>query len=38
MLASKFTGLVVNMVCWHDDSYKGNTEVLEESDAVPFNR
>jgi hypothetical protein len=36
MLPSKFTVLVMNMVCWHDDNYQGNTEVLEENDAVPF--
>jgi hypothetical protein len=36
MLASKFTDLVMNMVCCHEDNYQGNTEVLEENDAVPF--
>jgi hypothetical protein len=37
MLGAKFAGLVTNMVCWHDEYYQGNTEVLEEiHDAVPF--
>jgi len=36
MLANKFTGLVMNMVCWHDDNYLGNTEVFEETDTAPF--
>jgi hypothetical protein len=36
MLATKFTGLVMSMVCWHDDNYQGDIEVLEKSDRVPF--
>jgi hypothetical protein len=35
-LANKFTGLVMNMICLHDDNRPGNTEVLEETDASPF--
>jgi hypothetical protein len=35
-LLSKFKVLVMDMVCWHDDSYQGNTEVFEQDDAVPF--
>jgi len=36
MLANKFTELVMNVVCWHDENCPGNTEVLEETDAAHF--